>query len=174
MSALQFCVDTLRSGSIAGIGLDAQPDAWEAQLGREYIDDIRKGRMRRDFGLVEVSFVREANSWQCTEISIQVHRLASGEPDVAPNHLIEKYGRFEERIPFSLLEERTSSQGICLHRIDDGRQELHSRYAVTESACIVHALTAETGGAGSGRTTAGDVWSISLARDFDRRRLPIR
>ncbi|MFI7173471.1 hypothetical protein [Streptomyces spororaveus] len=171
MNALEFCVEVLRSGTVQNLGLDAQPAEWEAQLGGDYVDDVRKGRMRRDFGLVELSFTRGTDGWQCVESSIQIHRLATGEPDVVPNPLIKKHGRFEERINFRDLEERMAAEGIRLRRIDDRLQEPHARFAVAESAAILHVVTAELGG--MGRPHKGDVWSISLARDFDRRELPI-
>lgn len=171
MSALRFCVEVLRSGTVQGLGLNGQPDAWEAKLGQGYVDDVRKGRMRRDFGLVELSFLKGGEGWQCIELSLQIHRLAMGEVDVVPNFLIGKLGKFESRIKFDDLEGLLATEGIHLDRIGDRIQEPHARFSIAESGAIVHVLTVEAGGVG--RPGIGDVWSISVARDFPRRAVPI-
>ncbi|KOU32577.1 hypothetical protein ADK53_21810 [Streptomyces sp. WM6373] len=172
MSALlRFCVEVLRSGTIQDLGLDAQPDAWEAKLGQDYVDDVRRGRMRRDFGLVELSFLKMGESWNCIELSIQIQRLAMAEVDTVPNFLIEKFGKFESRIKFDDLQEQLATEGIRLDRIGDRTQDPHARFSVAKSGAIVHVLTVEPEGVG--RPRIGDVWSISVARDFPRRSAPI-
>lgn len=165
MSACQFLVEVLKSGAVQGLGLDAQPDAWEAMLGSGYVDDVRKGRMRRDYGLVELSFFKEGDIWQCFEVSLQVHRLAMGIPDVVPDSLIEEYGKLESRVRFSDLQANATAEGLQLAQIRDPGGHLHSRFSVMESKAIVHVLEADSGD----NLRQGDIWSVSLARDFTAR-----
>ncbi|WP_406729514.1 hypothetical protein WJ438_40400 [Streptomyces sp. GD-15H] len=169
MSAFQFLVEVLKSGAVQGLGLDARPDAWEAKLGSGYVDDVRKGRMRRDYGLVELSFFKEGETWQCFEVSLQIHRLAAGIADIVPISLIEEYGKLESRIKFSDLQANATAEGLQVAQIGDRGRHLHSRFSVMESRVIVHVLETDSGDI----LRRGDVWSVSLARDFTERAAPV-
>ncbi|WP_395576848.1 hypothetical protein [Streptomyces sp. BK79] len=169
MSAFQFLVEVLKSGAVQGLGLDARPDAWEAKLGSGYIDDVRKGRMRRDYGLVELSFFKKGEIWQCFEVSLQVHRLAKDIPDVVPSSLIEEYGEMESRVRFSDLQANATAEGLQVAQISDRGRHFHSRFSVMESRAIVHVLETDSGDS----LRRGDIWSVSLARDFTARAAPI-
>ncbi|MFE5243203.1 MULTISPECIES: hypothetical protein [unclassified Streptomyces] len=133
------------------------------------MDDMRKGRMRRDYGLVELSFIKKGEMWQCFEVSLQVHRLAKGIPDVAPGSLIEEYGELESRVRFGDLQGSVTAEGLRVAQISDRARHLHSRFSVMESRAIVHVLEADSGDI----LRRGDVWSVSLARDFTARAAPI-
>ncbi|OBQ48256.1 hypothetical protein A4U61_24075 [Streptomyces sp. H-KF8] len=169
MSAFQFLIEVLESGAVQGLGLDARPEDWEARLGSGYIDDVRKGRMRRDYGLVELSFFKKGEIWQCFEVSLQVHRLAKDIPDVVPSSLIEEYGELESRVRFSDLQVNATAEGLQVAQIGDRGRHLHSRFSVMESRAIVHVLEADSGDI----LRRGDIWSVSLARDFTARAAPI-
>lgn len=169
MSAFRFLVEVLKSGTVQGLGLEARPGAWESKLGSGYVDDVRKGRMRRDYGLVELSFFKDGGTWQCFEVSLQVHRLATGISNIMPSSLIEEYGKLESRINFSDLQANATAEGLQVAQIGDRGRHLHSRFSVMESRVIVHVLETDSGDI----LRRGDVWSVSLARDFTARAAPI-
>lgn len=168
MSAFRFLLEVLGLGTVQRLGLDAKPEAWEAKLGSEYVDDLRKGRMRRDYGLVELSFFKEGEIWQCFEVSLQIHRLATDFSRIVPSSLIEEYGPFESRIKFSDLQANATIEGLQVTQIDNRSGHLHSRFSVMESGVIVHVLETDFGDV----LRQGDVWSVSLARDFSARAAP--
>jgi hypothetical protein len=53
---LIFYVDAVLSGAVLGVGRGSSAPQVEQALGREFLDDSRKQRMRRDYGLVEFHF----------------------------------------------------------------------------------------------------------------------
>lgn len=64
MSDVAFYASLIVNGEILGCTFGDAPEVWDSALGDDYLDDRRKGRMRRDFGLVEVSFQRVDQQWQ--------------------------------------------------------------------------------------------------------------
>lgn len=171
MSALQFCADVLKRGLVCGVGIDSRPADWDEALGVDYLQDVRKGRMRRDYGLVELSFLRLSGEWLCTEISIQVHRLNSTPDPVIPDAIENLYGEFESRVCLSSLSGLMAREGVHLASIEDQSRDWCSRFTVEESSAIVHVVSGLNGPVGD--LNAGDVWSISVSRDYARWRLPI-
>ncbi|NUL04174.1 hypothetical protein HRW07_13210 [Streptomyces lunaelactis] len=169
MSALQFCVDVLKTGMVQGVGLQSLPDAWEVALGSGYLDDVQKNRMRRDYGLIELSFLKSDGEWACIEASIQVHRLKMlPAEDVVPDVLVQRYGKFESTVRMGDLIESLAVCGVRHDLILDRNQERHKRFSVEEAPAIIHVLANDFDTAGS--LKSGDVWSISLPRDFGRRK----
>lgn len=86
MSATSFCVGFVATGLVLGLSLNNTPDEWDSRLGdREFpLVDVRKGRMRRDYGLIEVHFEKAEPGWRCLGINLEIHRLASNDYDVVP------------------------------------------------------------------------------------------
>ncbi|MEV5338570.1 hypothetical protein AB0K93_08790 [Streptomyces sp. NPDC052676] len=127
--------------------------------------------MRRDYGLVELSFLRLSREWLCTEISIQVHRLSSNPDPVIPDAIEDLFGEFESRVCLNSLSGLMAREGVHLASIEDQSRDWYSRFAAEESSAIIHVVSGANGPVGD--LHAGDVWSISISRDYARWRLPV-
>ncbi|POX51506.1 hypothetical protein C3489_19945 [Streptomyces sp. Ru71] len=92
MSDIDFYVLAALRREVLGVSLGATPEAWQARLGDDFLDDVRKGRMRRDYGLVEIAFSRDSGIWAAVTVSLQVHRLARGLERVVPPALERAHG----------------------------------------------------------------------------------
>ncbi|WP_145807009.1 hypothetical protein [Kribbella amoyensis] len=125
MSALDLCVEVLQTGAVRGLGLDARLEAWEEKLDNEYVDDVRKGRSRRDLALIEIAFLKGDDDWRRLEFSLQIRRLTIEDFGVVPAVLIEEFGDFEARIDFNDLQRSATSEGILLDRIRDRERDAH-------------------------------------------------
>ncbi len=164
-AALTFFRDIATTGAVEGLGLDAEPDQWSRSLGTAYVEDIRRGRMRRDYGLVELSFFRTAQAWKCLEISVQVHRLAYPHEDVVPITLSRV--PFPDRVLFADLNRVIQDSGAEVEEIVDVAKSWYRRYYIPESSALVHVVSDDS-------LSAETVWSISLAKDAETRRVPLR
>lgn len=172
MTCLSFFTDASVTGHVRGLGLGSSPAQWEQALGDDYIDDVRKGRMRRDYGLVELSFLRAAGSWDCVEISIQAHRLSLPSEDLIPESLIRTYGAFSDRIAFSDLRKSILEVGASVEAIQDATRSRYSRFWIPDSRALIH-VTGERLSE-PGIPTSGDVWSIALSRDTEIWKAPLK
>ncbi|MEU7578292.1 hypothetical protein AB0B50_11875 [Streptomyces sp. NPDC041068] len=61
--------------TIFGVPLGTSPEEWESALGNDFLDDVRKSRMRRDYGLIEVAFERRSGLRESVSVSLQIHRM---------------------------------------------------------------------------------------------------
>lgn len=172
MTELDFLHDVAVSGQVLGVGLGTNPTQWEQALGNDYVDDVHKGRMRRDYGLVELSFLRFENSWKCIGISIQVHRLPLPNADVIPKPLSRRYGTFQDRVSFGALVQSIIRAGASSEAIEDATRSRYRRFWIPESCALIHVIDDDV--SDSGVPGPGDVWSIALSRDAETWKAPLK
>jgi hypothetical protein len=115
MSDLDLYVEALTEGTVLGVAVGATDDEVANVLGTDFLDDVRKKRMRRDYGLIELYFHREGYVWRCAGITLQVHRLA-GATDLVPAPLAERYGAFRPLVPFAEVSAEVRARGRELVR----------------------------------------------------------
>ncbi|MFC9975587.1 hypothetical protein ACFVH6_32320 [Spirillospora sp. NPDC127200] len=65
MSGLEFYAHLAGRGEVLEVGIGSESAAWEVALGPDYLDDHARGLLRRDDGLVELSFQQEGDTWSC-------------------------------------------------------------------------------------------------------------
>jgi hypothetical protein len=165
VSDLDFYAHAVTRCDVLGVGIGSVPAAWEAALGSGFLDDPGQGRLRRDYGLVELSFsaAEGPGSMSCFGIGVQVHRLIHG--PCVPAALAVEYGEFAPRVPFDELRSVISSLGATLEP-DDLSGDVH-RYRVPGSGARVFVVD-DPDPYGDGENTAqahraGDVWALSVS-----------
>ncbi|WEH38738.1 hypothetical protein [Streptomyces sp. AM 2-1-1] len=166
MSDLDFYAHVAMRGDVLGTGIGTPPEAWDASVGRDCHDDFGKGRLRRDYGLVELSFSRVEGSLSCFGIGLQVHRLVHGLS--VPASLTAEYGAFAPRVRFAELRAVLASLGSTVEP-DDLTGDVH-RFRVAGSGVRVFVVD-DPDPYGDGdhdaddRTAhqAGDVWALSVS-----------
>ncbi|WP_249644024.1 hypothetical protein [Nocardia sputi] len=171
LSDLGFYVHFATCGEVLGAGIGTSPAEWEAKLGSDYIDDRVQARMRRDYGLVELSFEEDKGEWSCFGISVQAHRLIWGEVSTVPMFLRTEYGEFATRVGFDELAALITGLGYRIEPDNDATTTDIHRYRVLESGARVF-VVADADPYGSADVDAedpverrvGDVWSINLSR----------
>jgi hypothetical protein len=158
MSDLDFYAHVATRGDVLGVGIGAQPAEWEAKLGADYLDDADSGLLRRDYGLVELSFQEEGGAWPCFGISVQAHRLGQDTESTVPGPLRCAYGDFASRTSFEDLVAAITGLGCSVVPDKDGTPPDIDRYRVPESGVRIFVDTdADAHG------PAGDVWSLSVS-----------
>lgn len=168
MSATALCIDFITSGQVLGAGLDSSPDAWDRALGGADwpLIDVQGRRMRRDYGLVEVSFEKRAADWSCVNASVHAHRLRGDRSLLVPPEIDARYGPIEPVVAFAEVLEGTLASGALVELIADRDTELHSRYWFPRSEVIVSVQ-------GPGHDLPGSIWSAGRARDAVNWKRPI-
>ncbi|RII20730.1 hypothetical protein DSC45_02700 [Streptomyces sp. YIM 130001] len=178
MSDLDFYAHVATRCDVLGVGVGAGPDAWEAAVGRDYFDDRGAGLLRRDYGLLEVSFSDEEGT-PCFGISVQVHRLLHGLP--VPSSLEGEsgtYGAFAPRVRFVELRDTILALGRSVEP-EDLAGDIH-RYRVVESGARIFVVDdpdpygdGDDGDAEADGDPdqvrlhrAGDVWALSVHRGW--------
>ncbi|WP_405482222.1 hypothetical protein [Streptomyces sp. NBC_00009] len=161
MPEVEFYVDATLRKRILDVPLSASPKAWEDSLGEDFLDDVQKSRMRRDYGLVEISFVRRNERWESTTVSLQIHRLARGIEGLVPLPLRQAYGEFSESLKFEAFRIELERRGGALEDITDVPRGdfIHYRESNTTSSVYV----AKKSPLGDAKNDA--LWSIVLTRD---------
>lgn len=166
MSDLDFYAHVATRGDVLGTGVGSRPDAWSASLGQDCIDDPGKGLLRRDYGLVELSFSGVGESLSCFGIGVQVHRMLHGRS--VPASLTEVYGEFASRARFAELREAIQALGFAVEP-DDTSGDVH-RYRVAGSGVRVFVVDdPDPYGTGDYDVDdpdvhrAGDVWALSVS-----------
>ncbi|WHM40686.1 hypothetical protein [Streptomyces sp. BPTC-684] len=167
MSDLDFYAHVATRGDVLGTGIGSGPDAWEAAVGPGYLDDRGAGLLRRDYGLVEVSFSGAEGSMSCFGISVQVHRLIHGHSAVPPT-LEREYGGFAPRVRFQDLRSGILSLGRTVEP-EDLSGDVH-RYRVPESGARIFVIE-DPDPYGDGDYDvddpeihqAGDVWALNVS-----------
>ncbi|MER7723591.1 hypothetical protein [Streptomyces sp. NPDC096323] len=166
MSDLDFYAHVATRCDVLGTGIGASSDAWEAAVGQDYIDDRGKGVLRRDYGLVELSFSDVKGPMTCFGISVQVHRLIHGLS--VPTTLTAKYGEFAPRARFAELQAAIASLD-CTVEPDDLSGYVH-RYRVAESDVRIFVINdPDPYGDGDHDVDdqkvhqAGDVWAMHVS-----------
>ncbi|MGW9451017.1 hypothetical protein [Streptomyces sp. NPDC055632] len=174
MPDLDFYAHVATRGDVLGAGVTAPPATWEAALGPDHLDDASHGLMRRDYGLVELSFEEGDGVWSCFGISVQVHRLTTGDASVVPPPLRNAYGPFAPRVEFDELSAAVTGLGCSIEPDDDATTTDIRRYRVAETGARIF-VVADPGPYGYGEpdpdtpgTRAGDVWSLSVSPSWWR------
>lgn len=163
MTDLDFYLDALLSGQVLGVAVGVTADEVERALGDDFVDDVRKKRMRRDYGLVELYFHGVDGEWTCSGSTIQVHRLAETGADAVPATITGRYGEFRPVVRFAELADALRARA-------DGRTPV--RDALTDEFGHFHLpgtgshLTAARE-AGATDPVFGAVWSIELRAGAD-------
>lgn len=166
MSDLDFYAHVATRCDIFGSGIGSSPGAWEAALGPDYVDDPGNGLLRRDHGLLELSFSDTEGPLSCFAIGVKVHRLIH---DLSvPTSLTGEYGEFAPRVRFTELRAAILSLG-CSVEPDDLSADVH-RYRVAGSGARIFVI--DDPGPHRGGThdiddqdahRAGNVWALSVS-----------
>ncbi|WP_328400709.1 hypothetical protein [Nocardia sp. NBC_00403] len=170
MPDLDLYVHFATRGEVLGAGFDTNPAEWEAKLGPDYLDDRAQDLMRRDYGLVELSFQADEGTWHCFGISVQAHRLSGGDVSTVPAPLRNEYGEFTPRVKFDELAALITSLGYRIEPDNDATTTDIRHYRVPESGVRVFVVAdadpcgyADVGAEGPAEHRVGDVWSIVLS-----------
>ncbi|MEU9011370.1 hypothetical protein AB0D12_16625 [Streptomyces sp. NPDC048479] len=159
MSDIDFYVDAVTRNEVHGVPLGAGPPAWEEVLGADFLDDVRKSRMRRDYGLVEVAFIRREGVWESVTVSLQIHRLGRALEGLVPAPLESAYGKFSERVRFDNFCALLQSRGGSLEQVADSSIGGFDQYREVNARSSVY-VAEDPSQAGLGE---GSIWSIVLS-----------
>ncbi|MFI0267107.1 hypothetical protein [Streptomyces luteogriseus] len=160
MSDLDFYAHVATRGDVLGVGIGAQPAEWEARLGADFLDTEDGSLLRRDYGLVELSFQEEDRARPCFGVSVQVHRLRWDTESSVPAALREAYGVFAPSTRFEDLAAAIAGLGCSVEREpdEDGTSGDMHRYRVPESGVRIFVRADE-----NTPERAGAVWSLSVS-----------
>ncbi|MFF6879693.1 MULTISPECIES: hypothetical protein [unclassified Streptomyces] len=160
MSELDFYAHVATRKDVLGVGIGAQPAEWEATLGDDCLDTEDGSLLRRDYGLVELSFQEEGGAWPCFGLSVQVHRLRRDTESSVPAALRGAYGDFSPSTRFGDLAAAIAGLGCSVEPEpdEDGTAGGIRRYRVTESGVRVFVRADE-----NARGQAGVIWSLSVS-----------
>ncbi|MFD4336517.1 hypothetical protein ACFWPP_04770 [Streptomyces anulatus] len=173
MPDLDFYAHFATRGDVLGGGIGTQPTGWETKLGTDYLDDRSQGLMRRDYGLVELSFQENDGAWPCFGISVQVHRLGSCDATAVPAPLRNAYGHFAPRAKFDELSAAITRLGCSVEPDNDATTTDIHRYRVPESGARIF-VVADPDPYGYGEMDPdepagpekGDIWAVVLSPDW--------
>ncbi|MGW2819038.1 hypothetical protein [Streptomyces sp. NPDC001415] len=168
MSDLDFYVHFATRGDVLGASIGMGPADWEAKLGTSYVDNRSESVVGRDYGLLDLVFQEEAETWPCMGIGVKTHRLIDGSTAV-PIALEERYGHFARRVKFDDLRSSMARLGYSVEPDPSTRDDIH-QYRVSESGARIF-VVAEVDPYGESDTDlddpageqVGDVWSISFS-----------
>lgn len=157
---LDFLATALLDRRVLDLECGSTPEQVEASLGANFIDDMEKRRryFRRDYGLIELTFVRNAE-WVCSNANIQAHRLMR--PGSVPAPLEECYGPFPRRVKLSDLVARIAERGHQLVLASRDSDRPYERYATEPAGPAYAFVVGDTSGADNTRPATGELWSIS-------------
>jgi hypothetical protein len=159
VSGLDFFVDFAASGRVEGIGLNSTLEDWSEHLGDNYVDDIKKKQMRRDYGVVELGFNRAGEQWRCVGIGIQAHRLWWTTGSVPPK-LSREYGYFPSVIRFDELRNRLKFLEHEPLLVDE--QEDFAKYSIPVTGVLMYIVSPRRPDRPGG-LPAGALWSMYLS-----------
>jgi hypothetical protein len=164
---VDFYADALISGRVLDIEAGAVVSQIEATLGRDFVDDINKKWMRRDYGLVEFHFNRSDLGWTAFGASLQVHRLSFDESYFVPGVLVDRYGTFRKSVRLDelveLLDKRISNFNLVRESVDDNFNSFRLDGIDSRIVAVRRQFNSE-----KAMTDFGDIWSIDLWVSSDR------
>ncbi|MFF7382746.1 hypothetical protein [Streptomyces griseoluteus] len=171
MSALDFYAHVAVRGEVLGVGLGAGPEAWEAVLGATSLDVPGGGRLRRDYGLIEINFSPDQPGRQgqmsCFGFGVQIQRLLYDQsPSTVPPPLSREYREFAPRVPFGELQSVILALGHTVELDQHSTSSDMDCYRVPASAARIH-VVADPDPYGPGDPDPvghqkGDVWSVDV------------
>jgi hypothetical protein len=162
MKGAECLADMLVSGRAFGIAPGAGIPEVTAVLGGDYVEE-RYGRagqrlLRRDYGLVEVTFNNEPD-WACVWLSVEVHRLASHEEMIV--EALERYGVSFSKYT-SWNEVKSAIDALTVGRYEEIEQQNGFRsFRVNEGRAVIRIVD-------NGQLDRedlpghGDVWGIEI------------
>lgn len=169
MADLDFYADIVASGDVLGLSSGCDDVRVRETLGGDFIDDVRKQRMRRDYGLVEFHFNRMGERWIVFGVSIQVYRLKNTDRSIVPAVLSERFGEFRSTVSLVDLHKAVGDRSVApvmeRERMDDNFVSFLARGTKVR----VHAEM-KVDGSDVSRLIPGDVWSIELGSQEVRSR----
>ncbi|MFF4569273.1 hypothetical protein [Streptomyces sp. NPDC001410] len=159
MSELEFYVKAALQGEILGARLGTSPEIWEENLGSDFLDDARKSLMRRDYGLIEVTFAKSRGSWESVAASLQIHRLAHRLDGMIPPPVTVAHGTFSAHVRIGEFRRELEMQGGTLREVTDSSRPNFVHYQEPSIGSSVYVVNlAHT------PLEEGDIWSITLSR----------
>ncbi|MEV0484971.1 hypothetical protein AB0I69_30720 [Streptomyces sp. NPDC050508] len=158
MADIDFYADTVLRHRVLDIPLGSPPSVWEERLGTDFLDDLKKGRMRRDYGLVELTFAKKGEKWESVTASLQIHRLEGGGEGLVPSQLEYSFGQFTQSVLFGAFIEALRSRGVDLEEVSGAPTKGFSQFRAQGSQTSVYVRTTEPGEKPEG----GTLWSIVL------------
>jgi hypothetical protein len=161
MVSHRFYVDVVASGRILGVGPGSVPRDVESALGSDYLDDEQDWYVRRDYGLIEFTFLRD-RSLECGFVIVELHRLLASGLGMVPQPIVERYGELPLRVPADALLADLAAVG-CQIRRDERGDPSGIRFVSPETGCLIQ-LSGDSPGDRSddGWPAADEVWSISI------------
>ncbi|WP_433452948.1 hypothetical protein ACQPXS_32740 [Streptomyces sp. CA-142005] len=159
MSELEFYAKAALRGEVLGVELGAGPEAWEERVGSDFLDDVKKSLMRRDYGLVEVTFAKTEGSWVSVAVSLQIHRLSYGLNEMVPPPIEFAHGAFSTHVRIHEFRRELEMQGGTLCEIADASRPNFVHYQepnIGSSVYVVDQLAHTS-------LKAGDIWSIAFS-----------
>ncbi|MFD8232853.1 hypothetical protein ACFV20_13350 [Streptomyces sp. NPDC059696] len=160
MSDLDFYAHVATRADVLGVGIGTRPAEWEAALGSDFLDVPDGELLRRDYGLVELSFQKEDGAWPCFGVSVRVHRLRRDTEASVPAALRGAYGPFAPSARFEHLAAAITGLGCAIapEPDEDGPAGGIRRYRVPESGVRIFVRVDE-----EAQGWAGEVWSLGLS-----------
>ncbi|MBT2394866.1 hypothetical protein [Streptomyces sp. ISL-100] len=170
MSDLDFYAHVATRCDVLGAGIGSDRDGWEAAVGPDYFDDPDGGLLRRDYGLVEVTFSPAPQGPMfCVAFGVKSHRLLHGHSaSIVPPPLSREYGTFAPRVRYEELRAVIRSLG-CTVELEDESSDVH-RYRVPESGARIF-VVADPDPYGNGdhdpddpqERQVGDLWMLDVS-----------
>ncbi|MEV8014851.1 hypothetical protein AB0O76_00505 [Streptomyces sp. NPDC086554] len=160
MTDIDFYVSAVTRNRVLDTPLGTPPEAWEAALGGDFLDDVHKKDMRRDYALVELAFIRSGGHWQSVTASIQVHRLARGIQGIVPAPLEQAYGPFAPRTRFDAFHDALREQGGNLEEVKDPSLGGFRYFRETTTRADIYVVDEPP----SEEFEAGTLWSVILSQ----------
>ncbi|MGX1726544.1 hypothetical protein ACWIGE_07595 [Streptomyces diastaticus] len=160
LSGLDFYARVATRGQVLGVGVGARPAEWEAALGGDFLDVEEAGLLRRDHGLVELTFQEEGGAWPCVGVSVRADRLRWDTASHVPAPLREAYGDFAASTRFGELAGAIARLGCTVAHEPDaaGTTEGFHRHRVPESGARIFVRADE-----DARREAGVLWTLSVS-----------
>jgi hypothetical protein len=171
--ALNFFTEFAIRGQIQGVGLGSIPEEWAQNLGTGFIDAKSKSnkRSRRDYGLVELGFLRVGGFWSCFLISLQVHRLWRYDGNV-PKELIGRYGKFPKSVQFQDLHRALRALGYEPLLIADEPDSDITRYRIPRTSMLIGVVAKAEDGSNS--MPVGAIWAMHHSENSDVWARPVK
>ncbi|WP_052851255.1 hypothetical protein [Streptomyces avicenniae] len=157
MTDLAFYTHFATTGQVYGLGIGSTPEQWTGELSEGFLDDRQKKRLRCDYGLIEVGFSREQQQWKCFGVSVQVHRLASGD-GLIPQRLQEDHGPFRSHVPFDELSADIGARNVPLEELSGPGLSGYTAYKTTVGSTTIYISAQDD----DPLHRPGDIWSITV------------
>ena len=152
--------DFASTGRLLGCNLMSSPGEWDEALGGPDwpLVEVRKGRMRRDYGVVEILFENIPAGWVCVNASLLPYRITGDDGEMIPPGIRDAYGQVGADVPFSSVASEMDVRRVNYEEIADRDKFQHVRYWVDRSEVIIAVE-------GEGARHPGRVWSLGRAND---------